>query len=351
VVDEPAAEQIRLQADQLAAHLRSRQKELDHREAEMNARIAKLESEARAVRLWLDERENDLASRGEELARHQQELLVQQREVERRLARLAAAETAQQKRFSASTAQPEQKEESARVAAALAVRKKQLDEAEARLAEAQTEAQHLGEQLSSQRRTFAEEIAATRGQMTAEHQRAMAELEQKRQAVQRRADHVDQCRAALKTLRTELERMHRETLEIRLVTEELWVQLSGAAPPAALTRSLGSIRTKLADQYRQANAELADQKKELETIRSQLLEQHEALVEQRQRFEQWVAGCQEECRQEASRLAAREQQFHHKEVELCEQSQRWQAERMKCQQEIRQLQLALAEREEAAVLA
>ncbi len=145
--------------------------------------------------------------------------------------------------------------------------------------------------------------------------------------------------------------MHRETLEIRLVTEELWVQLSGAAPPAALTRSLGSIRTKLADQYRQANAELADRKKELETIRSQLLEQHEALVEQRRRFEQWVAGCQEECQQEASRLAAREQQFHHKEVELCEQSQRWQAERMKCQQEIRRLQLALAEREEAAVLA
>ena len=64
--DEPAAtarpdpdainRQVEVQAMQLAEHLRGRQQELDHREAELNARAAKLESDSRSVRLWLEER-------------------------------------------------------------------------------------------------------------------------------------------------------------------------------------------------------------------------------------------------------------------------------------------------------
>ncbi len=368
--DEPAAEQIRLQADQLAAHLRGRQKELDHREAELNSRIARWESDARGARLWLGERETDLASRGEELtkqqqevaarsemlakreqevARQQQEVLLWQQEVEKRLARLAAAEAAQQKCVSVSIAK--QDEESRCVAEVLTARKKQLDESEARFAEAQAETQKLHEQLSQQRRTFDEETAAMREQMAAEHRQAMTDLEQKRQAVQRRADHVDHCRAALKQLRGELGRMHRETLEIRLATEELWVQLSGAAPPAALTRSLGRIRTKLAEQYAQANAELADQRKELEAVRGELVQQHAALVEQKRRFEQWAVGRQEECERQASRLVAREQQLYREDVQLREQSQRWQTEQMKYRQEVRRLRAGLVESKEADVSA
>ena len=78
----------------------------------------------------------------------------------------------------------------------------------------------------------------------------------------------------LEELRAELGRMHRETLEIRLATEELWVQVSGVAPPAVLTRSLGQIRARLADHYRLAGSELDEQKEELQTIRCELAEQH-----------------------------------------------------------------------------
>ena len=231
----------------------------------------------------------------------------------------------------------------------LAARKKQLDEAEHAWPKPRPKPAHLREQLSRERQTAAEETTALRTQMTAEHQRAMADVEQKRQAVERRADQVDQSSAALKDLRAELGRVHRETLEIRLATEELWVQLSGAAPPAALTESLGRIRTTLADQYRQANAELAAQKKELEAIRSQLLEQHRTVVDQKRRFEQWATGCQEECQQAASRLVARERQIHQEEVQLSEQSRQWQTERSGFQQEIRRLGTALAEHEAAAL--
>ena len=139
--------------------------------------------------------------------------------------------------------------------------------------------------------------------------------------------------------------MHRETLEIRLATEELWVQLSGSAPPAALTRSLGRIRTQLADQYRLANAELLEQKKELASIRDQLAGQYEKLIEQRRQFEHWAGGRQREAEQQAARLIAREQELEDTESRFAEQSQQWELERREYEQEIRRLQLQLMPRE------
>jgi chromosome segregation ATPase len=308
VADDAADQQIRLQADQLAEHLRRRQKDLDHREAALNSQIARLESETRAASLWLGERENELATRDEVLVRREadvaaraESLAENQREVGRRLARLAAAEVVQQKHAGAGDG-PAQ----GLATDALRARRTEIEQAEARLAEVRTDAQQVRDQLADQRRAVAEELAAMRQQLTAERQQATADLQSKRQAVQRRADHVDQCQASLEQLRAEVGRMHRETLEIRLATEELRAQLSGAAPPAALTQSLGRIRAQLAEQYRQANAELADRRKELETVRSQLLQQHEALVKQKQQFEQWAAAVREECQQQASRLIARE---------------------------------------------
>ena len=91
-----------------------------------------------------------------------------------------------------------------------------------------------------------------------------AELEEQRRAVARRSEQLDRSRAALEQLRGELGQLHRETLEIRLATEELWVQLSGVAPPAALIQSLGGIRNKLADHYRSAQSELRARKEEIE---------------------------------------------------------------------------------------
>ena len=185
--------------------------------------------------------------------------------------------------------------------------------------------------------------------MAAEHQRAMADLEEKRQAVQRRADHVDQSFAALKDFAPNWDACIVKRWKSAWQPRKLWVQLSAPRRRPALTQSLGRIRTKLAEQYHHANTELAEQKKQLEAIRSQLLEQHETVVGQKRRFEQWATGCQEECQRAASRLVARERQLHQEEVQLSEQSQQWQTERIGYQQEIRRLRTALAEREAAAL--
>jgi hypothetical protein len=68
-----AVQQFRTQAVQLADHLTSRQKDLDRREAELNARAAELESGLRSARLWFTEREAELEQRRERWIRERRE--------------------------------------------------------------------------------------------------------------------------------------------------------------------------------------------------------------------------------------------------------------------------------------
>src|SRR5208283_5425029 len=164
--------------------------------------------------------------------------------------------------------------------------------------------------------------------------------------IERRAEQVDQTRAALGQFRAELGRMHRETLEIRLATEELWAELSGSAPPAALTRSLSQIRSRLADHYRMANLELHQKKEELEQLRGQLSQQYEKLVRQKRNFDAWAAQCREEVEQQAARLLARGEDLDRREADMSEYARRAQAEKLQLQQEIRRLRTKLTAKAE-----
>ena len=297
--------QLDIQARQLGEYLDRRQEELDHREARLNAQAASLERDMRTARLWLAEGDTELSQRRRGLIRQQQQ-------ARQRLDRLAAVEAALESRRPA--IEPLQAE--------------QQDSAEAEVCNLQRELADFRKELEQQHRARGEQLAH-------EHQQAMAEVKRQSQAVQRRAEHVDRLHGALKSLRGELQRMHRETLEIRLATEELWVQLSGAAPPATLTRSLGRIRNKLADKYRSTQAELAGQKNELESIRTQLADHHKQLTSDKQQFDHWAAGRQEELDQQAQRLIAREERLKQQEATHREQTLAWQAERLDLQRQLR----------------
>ncbi len=309
LVAQTAQEGIHVQAEQLAGHLRRRLKELDHRESLVNARIAAIDRDTRAARLWIAEREAELAARGDGFDQRQKELDNREAELDCRMRQAVQAKTAQDGNNLAE-----------------------------RLAEqARVEAELLREQLRQERQQFSEETRRERRRMADEQRTALAEVEKQREAVRHRAEQVDRSCAALEQLRTELARMHRETLEIRLATEELWVQLSGVAPPAALTSSLSGIRSKLADHYRFANAELQEQKQELESIRRQLVEQYEKVVRQKQYYDRWAEQHQQDAEADASRLAARETELQQLQAELADRSRQWQAQRLDFEQQIRRL--------------
>lgn len=65
--------ELRLQADELAAYLRARLKELDHRESLLNARSAQLDASLRGAQATINERQAELARREQELADRERE--------------------------------------------------------------------------------------------------------------------------------------------------------------------------------------------------------------------------------------------------------------------------------------
>jgi exonuclease SbcC len=318
VADEAAKARVHAQADQLAVHLRSRQKELDHRESQVNARLAVLDRDMRTASLWLKEREAEFTERAELLDSRQANLERRERELDRRVRDMARAEAE-------------------RSDAEKCSRRKEIELAECRVEEARAEAENLRERLRRAHQELSEDARQQRRRLADEQRAALAEIEKQREAVRRRGEHVDKAHAALEQLRGELGRMHRETLEIRLATEELWVQLSGAAPPAALTKSLSGIRSKLADHYRLANAELQQQKQELEAIRRQLAEQYDKVLRQKQQYDHWTQQHRQDAEADASRLAAREAELHQLQAELNDCALKWQAQRLDYEQQIRRL--------------
>ena len=82
-------QQVRAQASQLAAHLRKQQAALDHREAELNARVGAMETQFRNARLWLSEHQ-------QELTEQKTALEPRQKEVEARVAEVSKLDGASQ---------------------------------------------------------------------------------------------------------------------------------------------------------------------------------------------------------------------------------------------------------------
>src|ERR1700710_2064597 len=67
-------QQLRSQAEQLSAHLKAQEKDLEQREEVLNARLAEVENQTRAARLWVRERQAEIHQQEEDLERRRAEL-------------------------------------------------------------------------------------------------------------------------------------------------------------------------------------------------------------------------------------------------------------------------------------
>jgi hypothetical protein len=142
--------------------------------------------------------------------------------------------------------------------------------------------------------------------------------------------------------------MHRESLELRLATEELWARLSAKAPPAQLTQMLGQLRSRLAEQYRVDSVAAARRRDEIKALSAKLADHSKQLSGQRQELQQWAKRRQEEIEEQAARLVAREQELDQQERQHAQLQQTWEDERRSYQGEIRRLLAQLRKRELAA---
>jgi hypothetical protein len=365
-----AAEQLQLQAEQLTAHLRAQQEQIDRREADLHAQLAQFENGSRNARLWFRERQLELTEREAEIIRRECEIAAR----EEALARADREQAESRERIKSDSrrqnealgsrqrelderrlALDQQEAENAAISAALArtaaeqeqldarlrQRQQNLEESEALLLDSQTELDAARQQLDADRHAWNERCEAERRDAAQAQARADLELEKKLHALKARAEHLERRSAAVDQLRAEVMRTQRESLELRLATDELWAQMMGVAPPAALSHSLAQIRGKLAEQYRLERAEIAGQKQDLEMLSTRLEAERDRVQHQKQELEQWAANRQADVEGQAARLAARERQLDRRQAEQDQLRLQQQTDRRAYEREIRRLLRAL----------
>jgi fused signal recognition particle receptor len=313
-----AAQHMRLQAEQLAAHLARQQTTIDHRESELNARVAAMENQVRSARLWLDERHAELAAQAAELARRERELADREGAITN-----SQRPGSQASDESARTNEREPLEEFA--------------EPEPSTARERVELDHQRHELADARSEFTAAMKRDREKLAHERRRFAAEQEHAHQELMRRADDLAARQAALEGLRADVLRAQRETLELRLATEELWARLSSAAPPAATTQTLAQIRLELAEEQRLARDEREAERAELETLAAQVAAGHERLVTERAEIQAWARARHAELERSAERLSARERDLSERRAKWEDEAAAWRDERFRLEQEVRRL--------------
>jgi hypothetical protein len=393
--------QVRTHATQLATHLGSMRDDLDRREAGLNAREAAADNAMRGARLWLQEREQELEARRDELDNRERHLaesmsrfavkcendeakeatekqrlgakireLTEQLQIQRRhqdselhrrqqqlnlreqavkalsqrllnnveRQRAAAVEQCERRQQQLLAEQRKQFEDDyQRAARELEERQQYLDGAEALLVNSQADLEVQQQQLVIDRQRAEAEFRAARSQLAKRQRQMEQEWQERQKSLAHRDQQLESRQAALNQTRQEVAATHREALELRLATEELWAKLSEVMPPAKLTTELGKIRRKLAESYCLERKAALEQIQQLEESHRRLAEQYVKLTSEKADLHEWVKSRQQDIEQQAARLVAREQELDRQEMDMRRQSDEWERERRKFQAEIRRL--------------
>jgi hypothetical protein len=215
-------------------------------------------------------------------------------------------------------------------------------EQEENLKQATLEWQRLRAELSEERERLAAQQRHDRLELAELRRRAEAEAGggglERQPALERRSEELDFRRAAIRREQEDLAAAQHETLEMRLAAEELWTRLSGTLPTAALTEQMARIRSRLSEQYRIVQTDLAAQKAELEALRADLAAEVERLRFQTEELHRWAEARHEEIERQAAFLTGREAELERQDGALYQRSQAWRQERFQLEHEIRRLQ-------------
>ncbi|HEY2826731.1 MAG TPA: hypothetical protein VGJ04_03955, partial [Pirellulales bacterium] len=220
-----------------------------------------------------------------------------------------------------------------------------LEAAESALARSQVEWNDRQRQHQQQSADIQARFQLQQAKLADQQRRAEIELQEQRDAQIQRSDQLERRGAALDQLRDDLLRIQRETLELRLATEELFAQMSASVPSATITQSLARLRTQLSESFRLQAAEAAQQHTEAESLAAKVAQQYQLLATQKQDWQQCVTAQQHQIDLQAARLAAREKELNS-QVEWRQRThQEWVAQQHALESEVRRLRSELRHRD------
>ena len=156
-------------------------------------------------------------------------------------------------------------------------------------------------------------------------------------ALATRKQHLDDREVRLQAFHDQVTELHRESLELRVATEQLWNEMRGNMPDEALARTLSEYRNRLADHYKMAIDELSRRRDLLHQQQHDAQRQERQLRSERLDIQLWVDRQRNELEAKSAELAARELEFDRREADLQRQAVLWQKQREEYRHEIERL--------------
>lgn len=331
-------QQIERHAAELGRQLQTQRRCFDQRQAEFNAKLARIETELRAARMQQRERELELSERETDFQARWQILQEQATDVAN--AEMALNAEVQEDRLHESYNHDQVRHALER----WKVRLQELDKSElqlqAQLADVENERQGLREekeQLDVERKKSRQQTATERSLMKQRMDRQMRIVQGKAEKIERRKRSIEQ-------LHGDVSRMYREAIELRICTEELWGRISEDRSPAMLTAELAELRRKLADQFQLANQSLTDQRGEIQELVGQLESQYANVHQEREKLQGWLSRRNADIEHQAAKLVARERELDKQHATIRTLEKHWDEQRREYERTIRELrrQLVLA---------
>ncbi len=315
--------------EQRSQNMNSASKELDRRQEELKEwgqRLGEQASEAEWRRAEFDR-----------VVLEQELLLAEQAERERRLKfREQEIKTAVE-RFERLGITERKMVELQQKANEFEVREAYLSNAESLLAEQQVQLADRERELERQELAFENQVTRERRELQSEEELEKVARSQRHFQLDQREGELEQRQAALEQLQEELGAAQREVLEMRLATEETWLQLQGALAPATLSRSIAQVRIRLADHFQLAAEGAKARRREMETVRVELAEQHQQFQQQHSELESWVERRERDLELRAARLVAREKELDQQQRQYENDQKSWHHQQLEYQKEIQQL--------------
>jgi hypothetical protein len=251
--------------------------------------------------------------------RHAQQVWQQQRESEER--DLAQSRVRLEREFAERIAQ----------------RDDELQSAEALVAEHSRQLEQDRQALLADRQAW--ESQRARQVQTLEDERRASDAEQvdRTQRLDARQDWIERQKAGLDQTQAEILALHRQSLEMRLIAEQLWSQIAGRLTPTEITHAIAQSRLKLSEQFKLEEQSLEAKKDELVALSQKVQEQHAELKQMQSGLREWATARQTEIEQQAQALVERELALDAEQERQRQTQRQWQADRRAYEQQIRDL--------------
>ena len=162
-------------------------------------------------------------------------------------------------------------------------------------------------------------------------------LESEKRLLAERKIELDRRKSVLQRMQDETQALHREALEMRLVTEQVWAELSDQVPSDHLNELLNSLRSRLDDHYATMNNTVQERRDEVIALKQHLQEKQLELRGQSQKLQEWVESRHDEIKGLAAQLDAREMLLDRREHRLQEEFSKWEAQRSGYKQQLQDL--------------